>query len=80
MKIVRYILALLAFSALSNTSLAVDCPRIISQSPYISRALEWLGRDDLDCVLTIDREAEGWQHKVGLIPNVLLEMNPSPKN
>lgn len=41
---------------------------------------EWLGRDDLDCVLTIDREAEGWQHKVGLIPNVLLEMNPSPKN
>ncbi len=41
---------------------------------------DWLGRDDLDCVLTIDREAEGWQHKVGLIPNVLLEMNPSPKN
>ncbi len=41
---------------------------------------EWLGRDDLDCVLTIDREAEGWEHKVGLIPNVLIEMNPSPKN
>ena len=41
---------------------------------------DWLGRDDLECVLTIDREAEGWAHKVGLIPNVLLEMNPSPKN
>ena len=41
---------------------------------------EWLGRDDLDCVLTIDREAEGWQHKVGLIPNVLLEMAPTPNN
>jgi NAD(P)H-flavin reductase len=41
---------------------------------------DWLGRADLDCTLTIDREAEGWQHKVGLIPNVLLEMNPDPNN
>jgi NAD(P)H-flavin reductase len=41
---------------------------------------EWLGREDLDCVLTIDREAEGWEHKVGLIPHVLLEMAPSPEN
>ncbi len=41
---------------------------------------EWLGRADLDCVLTIDREAEGWQHKVGLIPNVLLEMAPKAAN
>lgn len=41
---------------------------------------EWTGRDDVDCVLTIDREAEGWEHKVGLIPNVLLEMAPKPKN
>ena len=41
---------------------------------------EWLGRNDIDCVLTIDREAEGWEHKVGLIPNVLLEMAPKPKN
>ena len=41
---------------------------------------EWLGREDLDCVLTIDRDAEGWEHKVGLIPNVLLEMAPSPDN
>ncbi len=41
---------------------------------------DWTSRKDLDCVLTIDREAEGWQHKVGLIPNVLLEMAPSPEN
>lgn len=41
---------------------------------------EWLGRKDLNCVLTIDREAEGWEHKVGLIPNVLLEIAPSAKN
>lgn len=41
---------------------------------------EWLGSKDMECVLTIDNEAKGWEHKVGLIPNVLLEMNPKPKN
>ncbi|SDP43966.1 FAD/NAD(P)-binding protein [Desulforhopalus singaporensis] len=41
---------------------------------------EWLSRDDMKTTLTIDAEYPDWQHKVGLIPNVLLEMNPSPKN
>ena len=41
---------------------------------------EWLGSKDMHTVLTIDREAPDWKHKVGLIPTVLLEMNPSPKN
>jgi NAD(P)H-flavin reductase len=41
---------------------------------------DWLERDDLDTTLTIDVEAEGWEHKVGLIPNVLLEMEPKPEN
>nr|WP_027183556.1 FAD/NAD(P)-binding protein [Desulfovibrio inopinatus] len=41
---------------------------------------DWLGRNDLKTVLTIDREAEGWEHAVGLIPNVLLEMEPSKEN
>jgi len=41
---------------------------------------EWLAREDLDTVLTIDNEASDWEHKVGLIPNVLLEMAPSPEN
>ncbi len=41
---------------------------------------EWLGRKDVEAVLTIDAPFEGWEHKVGLIPNVLLEMAPSPKN
>ncbi|EPR44348.1 oxidoreductase FAD/NAD(P)-binding domain protein [Desulfovibrio sp. X2] len=41
---------------------------------------EWMGRDDMETVLTIDREAAGWEHRVGLIPNVLLEMEPSPEN
>ncbi|WP_027178423.1 FAD/NAD(P)-binding protein [Maridesulfovibrio bastinii] len=41
---------------------------------------DWLERDDLDTYLTIDSEYEGWEHTVGLIPNVLLDIAPSPKN
>ncbi|GFK94882.1 Anaerobic sulfite reductase subunit B [Fundidesulfovibrio magnetotacticus] len=41
---------------------------------------EWTTRKDMETVLTIDREAPGWEHKVGLIPNVLLEMAPKSKN
>lgn len=41
---------------------------------------EWTDRKDIDCVLTIDREAEGWGYRVGLIPDVLLGMAPAPDN
>ena len=41
---------------------------------------EWTSRTDIETTLTIDREADGWEHKVGLIPNVLLEMAPKPDN
>ncbi len=41
---------------------------------------DWLGRSDLKTVLTIDRESEGWEYSVGLIPNILLEMAPSKEN
>jgi sulfhydrogenase subunit gamma (sulfur reductase) len=40
----------------------------------------WMNNPDLNCTLCIDAPFEGWQHKVGLIPNVLTEMNPSPQN
>lgn len=40
----------------------------------------WLASPDLDLTLTIDAPADNWPHKVGLIPNVLLEMNPAPNN
>ena len=40
----------------------------------------WMNNPDLKCTLCIDAPFEGWQHKVGLIPNVLTEMNPSPEN
>ncbi len=41
---------------------------------------EWTSRADVNATLTIDREAEGWEHRVGLIPNVLLELAPKPEN
>ena len=40
----------------------------------------WGARKDLDVVLTIDREAEGWTEKVGLVPNVLKEVAPTSKD
>jgi len=41
---------------------------------------EWRKQKNTEVVLTIDREAEGWKEKVGLIPNVLLEMAPKTEN
>ncbi len=41
---------------------------------------EWLERTDMSTVLTIDRSTVGWPHKVGLIPDVLLSLNPNPEN
>jgi NAD(P)H-flavin reductase len=41
---------------------------------------EWLNSGKLDATLTIDAPFEGWKHKVGLIPNVLLELAPTPRN
>ncbi|MFK4764636.1 FAD/NAD(P)-binding protein [Desulfobaculum sp. SPO524] len=39
----------------------------------------WLERSDLNTILTIDNEAPGWEHEVGLIPNVLQDkVHPDP--
>ena len=40
----------------------------------------WTTRPDLCTTLTIDREAPGWKYKVGMVPNVLLELAPSADN
>lgn len=40
----------------------------------------WMHNPDLDCTLCIDNPHEEWAHKVGLIPKVLEEINPSPEN
>ncbi len=47
---------------------------------YREELPDWVGREDLNTTLTIDNPSDGWEHKVGLIPHVLLEMAPSPKN
>ncbi len=36
--------------------------------------------DELSCHLTIDIEEEGWEHNVGFVPQMLLDLNPSPEN
>lgn len=41
---------------------------------------EWLERKDMQTVLTVDNGTPDWPHKVGLIPNILKEINPSPEN
>ncbi len=47
---------------------------------YKEELAEWEKRDDLNLVLTIDKPYEGWTKKVGLVPPVLEEMAPSPKD
>ena len=51
MNICRIVIITVAF--LAGVVHAADCPRIVSQSPYITRALEWL---DLEkCIVGINR-------------------------
>ncbi|BDU99995.1 hydrogenase [Thermodesulfomicrobium sp. WS] len=47
---------------------------------YKAELPEWLARSDVRTVLTVDAEYPGWEHRVGLIPNVLLDLAPSPEN
>lgn len=41
---------------------------------------EWEKRDDIEVVLTIDREEEGWTRKVGFVAAIVKEVAPSPDN
>ncbi|HNR12437.1 MAG TPA: FAD/NAD(P)-binding protein [Thermodesulfobacteriota bacterium] len=41
---------------------------------------EWEARSDVNLILTVDNEFPGWDKKVGMVPNVLREMNPSAEN
>ncbi|TFG02289.1 MAG: heterodisulfide reductase subunit F [Promethearchaeota archaeon] len=41
---------------------------------------EWDKRDDINVVLTIDREEEGWTRKVGFVAAIVKEVAPSPEN
>lgn len=44
---------LIAFLLLAGSARAADCPRIVSQSPYITQALDWLGL--ADCIVGVSR-------------------------
>ena len=41
---------------------------------------EWKKRDDINVILTIDREEEGWTERVGFVAPVVKEVAPSPNN
>jgi len=47
---------------------------------YRDELENWEGRTDLDLHLTVDRADGDWQRKVGVVPNILKEIAPSPKN
>lgn len=54
--LLRRLLGGLLLVALGLPAAAADCPRIVSQSPHITLALEWLGRGD--CVVGVSRYDE----------------------
>lgn len=41
---------------------------------------EWEARDDINAVITVDREFPGWNKRVGFVPAVLEELAPNPAN
>jgi len=47
---------------------------------YRDELEKWEGRTDLDLHLTVDRAEEDWQRKVGVVPDILKEIAPSPDN
>ncbi len=40
----------------------------------------WLSNPDLSTTLTVDVDSPGWEHRVGLIPKVLVELAPNPRD
>ncbi|MFX1393493.1 MAG: FAD/NAD(P)-binding protein [Promethearchaeota archaeon] len=47
---------------------------------YQDKLEEWKQRDDINVVLTIDREEEGWTEKVGFVAPIVKEVAPSSDN
>ncbi len=47
---------------------------------YQDKLEEWKQRDDINVVLTIDREEEGWTEKVGFVAPIVKEVSPSSNN
>jgi sulfhydrogenase subunit gamma (sulfur reductase) len=47
---------------------------------YRNELENWEGRTDLDLHLTVDSADKDWQRKVGVVPNIVKEIAPSPEN
>ena len=49
---------------------------------YKGELAEWKGMSGVETVLTVDPggEDDDWKRKVGFVPTILEEMNPSPEN
>jgi NAD(P)H-flavin reductase len=47
---------------------------------YKDELEKWEKRTDLDLHLTVDRADKDWQRKVGVVPNIVREIVPSPEN
>ncbi len=47
---------------------------------YRDELKEWQARSDLGLYLTVDQADDGWQERVGVVPNVIKEVTPSPEN
>ncbi|MEW5766852.1 MAG: FAD/NAD(P)-binding protein [bacterium] len=47
---------------------------------YKDQLKEWQDRDDIALNVTVDKEAEGWDGKVGFVPAVTREVAPSADN
>jgi NAD(P)H-flavin reductase len=47
---------------------------------YKKSIAEWAARPDIEFISTIDRQKDGWEGRVGLVPNVVKELAPSAEN
>ncbi len=47
---------------------------------YQNEMRQWAERDDLECHITVDREAPGWNGLVGFVPTIAGQVAPSPEN
>ncbi|MFH1073578.1 MAG: FAD/NAD(P)-binding protein [Candidatus Firestonebacteria bacterium] len=47
---------------------------------YKDKFSDWEKVKDTQMILTADKGADGWKHKVGFVPAVLKEVHPSPKD
>jgi NAD(P)H-flavin reductase len=47
---------------------------------YRSELTEWQKRDDIEVHLTVDKADNGWDQHVGVVPAVLEQLKPAPKD